>query len=398
MKKSDEIKKAMTALSEKIEDCIKKEDFVDMAKWKGEYDALSAQLEIAEKLESEDMQNAAKGAPAPASNLPQNELARRAFNKLVLRKGEGMTDEERAAYQNVTNTSGNPGTPGQIESVDARGGYLVPEEQMAEIQDKRTEFTQLRDYITVRQTNYTSGKWPTIADQNLVFTAFDELTDIAEDDVEFGYATYTVSDKGLIIPISNQIIQDASADIVDICGRELALAAVRAENTAVLGHLSTLAGVGGASAATISSHKALNSALFKDLSRKFYNQAKIYTNQSGFLFLANLDDGNNRPLFVPDVTQPDKYMYRGKEIVVIEDSLLQNISVTGANDAVTNYAPFFIGDLKSYVWMFERQGMELSISTEYLWRKYGTALRGVIRFGTVVYDSNAMIARKVQLS
>lgn len=393
MKKSDEIKKAMTELGEKIEDCMKKENYADMAKWKGEYDALSAQLDIAMKLESEDMQNAAKGTPAPASNVPENELARRAFNKLVKRIG-GLTDEERQAYKNVT---GSPGQPGQIESIPAKGGYLVPTEQMAQIQDLRNEFTQLRDYITVRSTNYTTGSWPTISDQQLVFQSFAELTDIPEGDITFGQANYTVEDMGLIIPVSNQLIDDANADIVDICGRELALASVRAENAAVIGHLDTLAGTGGASAPTISSHKALNEALFKGLNRKYYNNAKIYTNQSGFLFLANLDDGNNRPLFVPDVTQPDKYMYRGKEIVVIEDSLLENIE-TGSGSSAKTYAPFFIGNLAEYVWMFERQGMELAISTEYLWRKYGTALRGVIRFGTTVYDSNAMIARKVELA
>ena len=393
MKKSDEIKKAMTELGEKIEDCMKKENYADMAKWKGEYDALSAQLDIAMKLEDEDMQNAAKGTPAPASNVPENELARRAFNKLVKRMG-GLTDEERQAYVNVT---GTPGQPGQIESIPAKGGYLVPTEQMSQIQDLRNEFTQLRDYITVRSTNYTTGSWPTISDQQLVFQSFAELTDIPEGDITFGQANYTVEDMGLIIPVSNQLIDDANADIVDICGRELALASVRAENAAVIGHLDTLTGTGGASAPTISSHKALNEALFKGLNRKYYNNAKIYTNQSGFLFLANLDDGNNRPLFVPDVTQPDKYMYRGKEIVVIEDSLLENIE-TGSGASAKTYAPFYIGNLAEYVWMFERQGMELAISTEYLWRKYGTALRGVIRFGTTVYDSNAMIARKVELA
>lgn len=397
MKRSDEIRKSIDELSAKIEGLQQAEDYVEAAKWSGELTALVDQFKAAKAVEELDLQDMARGIPAPtASNESEAELARKAFNKLVRRSRP--TDEEMAAYQNVTNTTGNPGTPGQIEAVSARGGYLVPTEQMMQIQDLRNEFTQLRNYITVRSTAYTSGTWPTISDQNLVFTAFDELTDIAEDDIEFGQASYSVSDKGLIIPVSNQLIDDASADIIDICGRELALAAVRSENTAILGHLSTLAGTGGASATTISSHKALNTALFKDLSRKYYNGAKIYTNQSGFLFLANLDDGNNRPLFVPDVTQPDKYTYRGKEIVVIEDSLLQNITVAGSGSSSTDYAPFFIGDLKSYVWMFERQGMELAISTEYLWRKYGTALRGVIRFGTIVYDSSAMIARKVQLS
>jgi len=392
MKKSDELRNEIDKLSAKIEDLQNKEEFVEAAKWSGELNALVNQYKAAKALEEMEIKDMGKGAPAPASNVPENELARRAFNKLVKRAG-GLTDEERQAYKNVT---GSPGQPGQIESIPAKGGYLVPTEQMMQIQDLRNEFTQLRDYITVRSTDYTTGSWPTISDQQLVFQTFAELTDIPEGDITFGQADYTVEDRGLIIPVSNQLIDDANADIVDICGRELALASVRAENAAVIGHLDTLTGTGGASAPTISSHKALNEALFKGLNRKYYNNAKIYTNQSGFLFLANLDDGNNRPLFVPDVTQPDKYMYRGKEIVVIEDSLLENIE-TGSGSSAKTYAPFFIGNLAEYVWMFERRGMELAISTEYLWRKYGTALRGVIRFGTTVYDSSAMIARKVEL-
>ncbi len=387
MKKSDEIRKAIDALSDKISDLNEKEEYVEASKVSGEMKALVEQYKAAKALEEMDIMDAKKAKPA-SSNLPENELARRAFNKLV--KGRKPTEEEAQAYKNVT---GSPGTPGQIETTSAKGGYLVPTEQMMQIQDKRNEFTQLRDYITVRQTSYTTGSWPTISDQSLIFTSFAELADIDEGNMTFGQANYSVADMGLIIPVSNQLIDDASSDIVDICGRELALASVRAENAAVIAKLDALAGTNGADATTITSYKALNKALFKDLPRKFYGNAKIYTNQTGFLYLADLDDGNNRPLFVPDVTEPDKYLYRGKEVVVIEDSLLPNI--TASTD---EFAPFFVGDMKDYVWMFERQGMELAVSTEYLWRKYGTALRGVIRFGTVVYDSNAMNAYKVKVN
>jgi len=389
MKKSDELRKAIDELSLKVTDLNSKEEYVEASKVSGEMASLVEQYKAAKALEEMDAMDMAKAKPAAStSNLSEAELARRAFNKLV--RGQRPTDEERNAYRNVT---GSPGTPGQIEATSAKGGYLVPTEQMAQIQDKRNEFTQLRNYITVRSTNYTTGTWPTISDQNLVFQSFAELADISEADISFGHADYTVSDMGLIIPVSNQLIDDASSDIVDICGRELALASVRAENAAVIAKLDALAGTNGATATTISSYKAIHKALFKDLPRKFYNSAKIYTNQSGFLYLADLDDGNNRPLFVPDVVQPDKYLFRGKEIVVIEDSLLPNI--TASTD---EFAPFFVGNLAEYVWMFERQGMELAISTEYLWRKYGTALRGVIRFGTVVYDSNAMNAYKVKVN
>ena len=110
------------------------------------------------------------------------------------------------------------------------------------------------------------------------------------------------------------------------------------------------------------------------------------------MWLSNLDDGQNRPLLVPDVTQPNTYRYRGKEIVVIPNSTLPNTTISSKD-----YAPFFIGDMRSYITFFERQGVELATSTELYFRKYGTALRAVIRFGVTVTDPNAVTAVKVEL-
>ena len=108
--------------------------------------------------------------------------------------------------------------------------------------------------------------------------------------------------------------------------------------------------------------------------------------------MANLDDGQNRPLFQPDVTEPNKYRFRGKEVVVIPNTTLPN--TTSGNDT---FAPIFVGDMKSYLTFFERKGMELTTSREYLWRKYALALMGIIRFGVVVTDPNSMVALKVKL-
>ena len=109
----------------------------------------------------------------------------------------------------------------------------------------------------------------------------------------------------------------------------------------------------------MTSYKGLNTALWKTLDGVYYNSAAIVTNQDGFLWLSNLDDAQNRPLFVPDVIEPSRYRYRGKEIIVMPNLTLPN-SQSGSDE----YAPFFIGDMRSYITLFERQGMELSTSTE----------------------------------
>ena len=45
-----------------------------------------------------------------------------------------------------------------------------------------------------------------------------------------------------------------------------------------------------------------------------------------------------------------------------------------------------------FVKFFERQGMELTTSTELYFKKYATAIRAVVRWGVTVTDSNAMKA------
>ena len=327
----------------------------------------------------------------------QKTLRNRAFNKLVLNPARSepipLTDEERSAYYNVT---GSPGSPAQIESTPSKGGYLVPQEQMSQLQEFRKEFVALKDYVSVVETTATSGIWATFSPQDLEFEPFVEMTPIPESDVTFGQATFVIKDRGLILPVSNQLIADANIDIISFLGRQLAEAAVRTENKEILTPLNKL--ITGDSdaqitaATTVTTHKALNTALFKTLDASYLQAARIFTNQDGFLWLSNLDDGQNRPLLLPDVAEPNKYRYRGKEIVVLPNSTLPSSTASSKN-----YAPFFVGDMRSYITFFERQGVELSSSRELYWHLNGTAIRGIIRFDVTVTDKDAVNAFKVEV-
>lgn len=394
MLKSDELKQAILKKKAEVENLQKEMKITDALSAAKELQSLTSELKIEIAKEEADFKNFLKNASPLETNstFDAAKLRNRAFNKLVFGLG-ALTEEERGAYFNVT---GTPGQPGQIESINTKGGYLVPQEQMATLQELRKDFVELKNYVSVVSTNTTSGRWATYTQQDLEFQSFSELTDIAESDVTFGEATYVIEDRGMILPISNQLISDANIDIIGFLGRQLAEGAVKTENKAIIQPLETL--ITGdttnniAEAATITSYKSLNTAMFKTLDGVYATAAKIFTNQDGFLWLSNLEDGQNRPLLVPDVTEPSKYFYRGKEIVVVPNSTLPNKTISSKN-----YAPIFVGDMKSYITLFERQGMELATSQEFYFRKYGTALRAVIRFGVVVTDSNAMTALKVEV-
>lgn len=393
MAKIAEMKQEITVKAADLEKYQQAGDIVKAVKVADEIKAISNELKIEQAKEDAKFEDFMKHkVQVTPSVMDDVKLANRAFNKLLFNKGT-LTDDERAAYLNVT---GSPGSPAQIESIPSKGGYLVPQEQMAQLQEFRKDFVALKDYVSVVSTSTTSGRWATYSPQDLEFQTFAEMTDIAESDVSFGEATYVIEDRGLIMPISNQLVDDADVDIIAFIGRKLAEGAIRTENKEILKPLNKL--ITGdtetaiAAATTVSTHKALNTALFKTLDASYLNAASIFTNQDGFLWLSNLDDGQNRPLLVPDVTAPNTYRYRGKEIVVVPNSTLPSTAISSKN-----YAPFFIGDMRSYLTFFERQGVELATSTELYFRKYGTALRAVIRFGVVVTDPNAVTAVKVEL-
>lgn len=388
MKKSDELKKAYDELQAQVEN-LQQEGKVTEAK------ALLPELENAVKLykaekamEQEDFANFSQSAKPAQSKESVERIRNRAFNKCLF--GQTLTEEERSVYDAEKHKIYDSVT-GQIEGTDSKGGYLVPEEQLSILREFRKAYAQLKDYCHVVQAKSTSGKWPTLGEESGLLTNFSELTQIHESDFEFGQASYEITDYGDIIPVSNQLIKDANADILGIVGQRLARKAVNTENSVILSLLST----NFSSPTTVSSYKALTKALNVDLDPIYYANARIFTNQDGFQWMSELEDAQNRPLLIPDVTAPDTFRFRGKPVVVLPNSVLASTAASSPNPA---YAPIYIGNMADYVMFFERQGVEIAASTEYLFGKYGTALRCVVRFGVTADDTSALKAYKVALS
>lgn len=405
MKKSDELRKTVDELQAQVENLQQEGKTAEAKKLVAELNNAVDMFKAAKAMEEVDFTNFSQSAKPAQSRESLARIRNRAFNKLLFNKR--LTEEERQAYfrnDDDPGTGGDSGsgsgdTPasdpvsitGQVEGTDSKGGYLVPEEQLSILREFRKAYAQLKDYCHVVQAKSTTGKWPTLGEESGLLVNFSELTTIQESDFEFGQASYTIADYGDIIPVSNQLVKDANADILGIVGQRLARKAVNTENSAILSLLST----NFASPTTISSYKALTKALNVDLDPIYYANARIFTNQDGFQWMSELEDAQNRPLLIPDVTAPDTYRFRGKPVVVLPNSVLASSTASGQTPA---YAPFYIGNMADYVMFFERQGVEIAVSTEYLFAKYGTALRCVVRFGVTADDTDALKAYKVALS
>ena len=384
MKKSDELKQAITAKQTEMERLQSEGKTQEALNAADQLTGLINEHKLALRSEQADFELFKANATALSAGSRQESdavLRNRAFNKLVFNRGT-LTAEERRAYYN--DGSSTTVSPALMETTSTKGGVLVPPEHITTLREYRKAYTALKDYCHVVTANSTTGSYPTLGEESGTLTNFSELTAIKKSAFEFGQVNYSISDYGDIIQLSNQLIADANVDLIGIIGQRFARKCVNTENAAILTLLTT-----NLTATTITSYKQLMKALNVDLDPVYFSSARIYTNQDGFNWLATLEDENKRPLTTPDITEPDTYRFRGKEIVVLSNSILATTA---------GKAPIFIGNMADYVMFFERSGIEVAVSTEYLFDSYGTAIRAIERFGVAADDTNAMKAYLVAVS
>lgn len=384
MKKSDELKKIIDELKDKADKLQQAEQYDDAARVADELRDAVRDYKVARAMEEAEATNfVATATPATAKSMISDAVMRnRIFNKLVL--GRKLNEEEQA-FLNAA------GTPGQVETTPGKGGYLVPQEQIAQLLELRRAYTQLKGYTNVQVALSNAGKQPTVGTETGTLTAFDELNEIHQGDIDFGQLEYAIKDYGDIIPVSNSLLQDVDLNLMGIIGQRFARKAVNTENAQILAKLAAITD----SPTAISSYKGITKALNVTLDPAFYANAKIFTNQDGFEWMSELEDGQNRPLLVPDVVAPDTYRFRGKEVVVISNSIL-GTSETGTG-TVTRKAPMYIGSMSDFLAFFERKGVEVAVSDQAGFTKNATLIRAIERFDTVVADAAAMKSYQVTL-
>lgn len=379
MKKSVELKKTVDELKAKVEALQANEQYDDAAKEAETLNEAVRDYKTALAIESAELENMQQQAAPVSARKDDKKILNRAFNKAVL--GWAMTDEEK----DIINRAGlkvvdAAGTPGQVGATPAKGGYLVPEEQMMTLREYRRAYTSLKDLCNVQTANSTSGKMPTIGQETGKLIAFEELNEINQDDLDFGQLTYSIADYGDIIPVSNQFLQDADINIMQLIGQRFARKSINTENEKILEILKAL------ESQSVSNWKGITKALNVSLDPAISAGARILTNQDGLEYLDEMTDSQGRPLLTQSLADPTSYVFRGRPITVVSNALL----ASGEKKI-----PFYVGAFADMIAFFQRLGVEVAVSTDAGFTKYATYLRAVERFGVVKDDPDAVISLSV---
>lgn len=379
MKKSVELKKTVDELKAKVEALQANEQYDDAAKAADTLNEAVRDYKTTLAIESAELENMQQQAAPVDARKDDKKILNRAFNKAVL--GWAMTDEEKDVINRAElKVVDAAGTPGQVGATPAKGGYLVPEEQMNTLHEYRRAYTSLKDLCNVQTANSTSGKMPTIGQETGKLIAFEELNEINKDDLDFGQLTYTIADYGDIIPVSNQLLQDADINIMQLIGQRFARKSINTENEKILEILKAL------TPQSVSNWKGITKALNVSLDPAISAGARILTNQDGLEYLDEMTDSQGRPLLTPSLADPTSYVFRGRPITVVSNALLASGTKT---------IPFYVGAFADMIAFFQRLGVEVAVSTDAGFTKYATYLRAVERFGVVKDDPDAVISLSV---
>lgn len=376
MLKSTEIRKTIDSIKNKIRDLQAAEQWDDAAKEAKNLEQATNELNTAIAMEAADRATAGDTA-APVADSPvmkrNDHMDGRIWNKRV--RNMVLTNEE-AKYVNAA------GTPGVVESTDGKGGYVVPAEQMATLLEFRRDYTALKVFCDTRNVASAKGTVPTISKESGTLVAFDEGNQINKDDLDFGQLAYSIKSYGDIIPVSNEVIADASIDLMGVIGRRFALKSVNTENAAIIAALPS-------KQTAITDYKGIVKALNITLDPAISATAAIFVNQDGYDYLDELTDAQGRPMLTASLADPQVMLFKGRPVHILSNTLLQTKS--GA-------MPIYVGSMANAVAFFDRQQVTVAASSEAGFTNNQTLVRAIERFDVQAEDADAMVALKLTVA
>lgn len=240
------------------------------------------------------------------------------------------------------------------ESVEADGGYTVPEDIVTRVNHWPEVVYSFLNDISVENvsTNKGARTYQKKADTE-AFIDLDENGAITKKITapKFERITYAIQDRAGFMPVSNDLIHDSDANITAIVTEWLARANIATANEKILAIVKAKDQV------ALDGIKGIKTVVNVTLGQAYKSGAKIITNDDGLNYLDTLVDTNGRPMLNPDPTDSAKMALRCGTVVV-PVKVVPNKAMASEGTKV----PFIIGDLKAGIRKYNRQSMSLKAS------------------------------------
>lgn len=269
------------------------------------------------------------------------------------------------------------------ETTAENGGMLVPADIQTKINQLKRALNPLTKLFHVENVIRETGTRVIDTAPTKGFTNTAEYSKISKDDQPvFTTITYTIQKYGLIVPVTEELLNDTDENLLAYLARWFAKKGVLTENNILLKLLPSALDSTAVTAAKGKELATIKTALNVTLDPAISLSSSFLTNQSGFNYLDTLEDKNGRPLLQPDPTNGTTKMLLARPIHVVSNAVLENLA---------GGAPLYVGDFKQYGTLFRRKGLEIASTREGgdAWATDSAEVRGIMRLGASVYDAKA---------
>lgn len=243
---------------------------------------------------------------------------------------------------------------GLVEGVDEDGGYTVPEDISTKIEHyKDVDYDLGEDIDVVSVTTNKGARTFQKKGEVNTFVDIDENGEITEEieAPKFERLPYSIQDRAGFMPVSNDLVADSDANIINVMTECIGKSYVATTNKKVLEKIAEKAQT------DLKDLDGIKKALNVTLGQAYKTGAKIYTNDDGLNYLDTLKDGNDRYQLNPDPTAPAKLMLRCGTNVLEVKVLPNKVFKT-----VDGKIPFIVGNLADYVRKYNRQHYSIKTS------------------------------------
>lgn len=323
----EELNKRSELEAAKLEQAGTEEEVSDveknLEKIQKELDEKEAQKEQLEK-EIEDLKKQVEELNRKAPTYPGKEEQR-----------GGQKLEQRDAIAKYIRSGQTRDIVG-LKTTDSGSAALIPTEVLKPYFVNKTR-NPLLDLVKRVKVNSGGGKYPVIKKSDAKMSSTDELKanlELAKPNITD--VTYSIKTYRGYIPVSQEMIDDADYDIMEIVEEEVFNQGENTELSLVAEVLKT------ATPADATGFDGIKDIYNKKL--KPIYKASIVVTQSMFAALDKVKDKNGNYMLQPDVTSPTGYSFGGKTIYTVDDT------VFGSERDMK----FFIGDIAEFVGLFDR--------------------------------------------
>ena len=239
------------------------------------------------------------------------------------------------------------------EGVDAAARYTAPEASSTPVDRRRDATASLRDLVGVETVSTSKGRRTfKKRSQQSGFAKVAEGGKIGKKATpQFSVLEYAISKYAGYMPVTNELLEDSDANIVQMLLEWISDEARVTDNTLIREAINKKAAV------DLKDLDGLKKAVLVDLDAAFRSTTKIVTNANGVYYLSTLKDANKRDLLTPIPSEPGK-MQLACGAVVVPVVEFPNADLPNSGTKV----PFIVGDLQEGIRLFDRKMLTVTSS------------------------------------